>query len=112
MPPSPPLQIHEIQEDGWTRLKLTGELDLGTVPQLQSHFAAVRERASAIQLDLSELGFIDSSGMAFLIRASQAARAEGWRLGVHSEIAPHIRRVLQLTRLEPLILGQDSNLRS
>jgi anti-anti-sigma factor len=80
MPDRAPLEIHETQEQGWTALKLTGELDLSTVPALQRRFETVRARSSAIQPDLSEIEFIDSSGMAFLIRASRRlpeARAGG-----------------------------------
>jgi anti-anti-sigma factor len=47
------------------------------VLELQRRVETVRARSSAIELDLSEIEFIDSSGMALLIRASQAAKNEG-----------------------------------
>jgi anti-sigma B factor antagonist len=107
MPDRVPLEIHETREEGWTSLKLTGDLDLATVPELQRRFESVRARGSAIQLDLSEIEFIDSSGMAFLIRASQAAKTQGWRLGIHREVAPQVQRVVELTGLAPLIFDEN-----
>lgn len=59
---------------GWISLKLTGDFDLSTVLELQRRLETVRARSSAMELDLSEIEFIDSSGMALLIRASRAAK--------------------------------------
>jgi len=82
MPHRARFEIEETREKSWISLKLTGELDLSTVPELQRHLETIRRGSAAIELDLSEIEFIDSSGMAFLIRASQAAKTEGWRLGI------------------------------
>lgn len=108
MPHRARLEIKETHEKSWISLKLTGELDLSTVPELQHHLDTIRRQSSAIELDLSEIEFIDSSGMAFLIRASQAAKTEGWRFGVRPEVAPQVQRVVQLTGLGPLIFRENA----
>ncbi len=65
-----PLSVRETSEGGVLRLTPIGELDLATVPLLESAFdAAVRDHdAEMIVVDLRELSFIDSTGIHLLIR--------------------------------------------
>lgn len=51
---------------------VTGELDIATVPVLESEFDSpgVVEQDMVIAVDLSELTFIDSSGLHRLLRLS------------------------------------------
>lgn len=78
----PAFRIEEADDvDGARRLRLLGELDLATVPLLQERLRAASERKEAPLLDLSELEFIDSSGIRLLITADADARSDGWSLG-------------------------------
>jgi anti-sigma B factor antagonist len=74
-------EIHEAADGGGVRLSIEGELDMRTIEQLSARVAeqlaaGVRE----LTLDLRELGFMDSSGLALLIELDERSRAEGWLL--------------------------------
>ena len=82
------------------RLSLTGELDLDTVPELEAAVAAARaEGADEVVVDLSGLGFMDSSGLRCLVQADDRATAEGWRLILVRGPDP-VHRVFEITRMD------------
>jgi anti-anti-sigma factor len=63
------------------RLKLAGELDLASVSTLEKAVdTALAEGVRQLVLDLSEVSFVDSSGLRMFIVLSQRAGAEGWKL--------------------------------
>lgn len=89
--------IRECQQDGRTRLALTGELDLATAPALRDRLDQSWADSRDVRVDLSRLEFIDSSGMNVLIQAVNDARREGVRLDLEGELAPQVRRMAELT---------------
>lgn len=83
-------------------LIVRGEIDALTTPQLQSGvdelLAGSEERAV---LDLSEVGFLASSGLAVLIRAAQLLADRGSRLRLVVATRA-VRRPLQVTGSDQL----------
>lgn len=84
-------------------IALMGELDLANADAVEAEL----ERAAAtdcrsIVLDLSQLEFMDSSGVALLMRATQSARADSNRLAI---VRPpeRVMRVLHLTGAAELL---------
>ena len=78
-------------------LKLSGELDLATAPDLQE--AVVRicsSRTRIVTLDLHDLAFIDSSGLAAIIAASKLCRNLGYEFRLIPG-PPTVQRVFELT---------------
>lgn len=59
-----------------------GELDLATAPQLEREVQAAAKDVAHVVLDLSQLTFIDSSGLRTLIVLNDQAKKEGWRLSL------------------------------
>jgi anti-sigma B factor antagonist len=75
------LDIEEERSGGSdARLRLAGELDLGTAPALRERLDGLTGDGRAVRIDLSGLDFMDSTGVSLLIAASQQARDDGWRL--------------------------------
>ena len=71
-------------------VRFAGELDLATVADAEEVVArARRESPGSLRLDLSELTFLDSSGLRLVIQIDAACRADGWAL----EILPGPRGV-------------------
>ena len=68
-----------------------GELDLFTAPHLREEVRdAIKKDGPTLVLDLSELSFMDSSGLSVLI--------EAWRLTrLVTQIATRVRRVARAT---------------
>ncbi|SCL35614.1 anti-anti-sigma factor [Micromonospora nigra] len=95
-------------EGGGTRLCLTGELDLSTVPQLDAvidRLTAAGERK--LLVDLSELTFCDSTGIAAFVRGDNRVADDGGWLRITGATG-RVDRVLQVTGLaEVLSHGAD-----
>jgi len=67
-----PMQVHISERDGVCVLALEGELDLYTVDQIRhAVVAALAGEPAGIVFDLTRLGYLDSSGMAILLRTSR-----------------------------------------
>lgn len=60
----------------------TGELDIDSVPRLDSALRRAEAEATVIVLDLRELEFMDCSGVHLLIAADRRIRRAGGRLVV------------------------------
>ena len=74
-----------------------GELDLAAVGELEAALeAAIRESEGAFVIDLTDVGFIDSTGLSSLLRARALLGREDRALAV---VCPHgpVRRVFELS---------------
>lgn len=78
----------------WVRV--AGELDLATSPQLAAALQEAQFGASTVVLDLRALTFIDSAGARAIAAAAARARRDGGRLMVVSG-AREVDRLLTLT---------------
>ncbi len=66
--------------NGRTWLRPSGELDLSTVEDLESRLREIEETdVAVIVLDLSQISFMDSTGLRLVITADDRARKEGRR---------------------------------
>jgi anti-sigma B factor antagonist len=80
-------------------LAVSGELDLATCEQLNDQLElAEASDATHTLLDLSDVTFIDSTGVQTLVTAAQRARANGGGLLLYP-VAGQVRKVLQVTGL-------------
>lgn len=95
----------EIAEEGSgvrRRFHVVGEIDLATAPELRHAFdlalaAGVRE----LDLDLTEVEFIDSSGLGAILRACRHLEGSG-RVRLIGPL-PHVRRMLELSGVPQLV---------
>jgi anti-sigma B factor antagonist len=79
---------------------LSGELDISRALLLEQELRAVEASdPSTIVIDLSELDFVDSSGLARLIAARRRAERSSWRL-VLVEGSEVVQRLLSLSALD------------
>jgi anti-sigma B factor antagonist len=89
--------------NGVARIALTGELDMSTVPELDHHLGVCQaDGATAIVVDLRDLGFVDSSGLHAFVRARTDAQANGHRLRLIGA-SRAAQRLFELTGTEFLI---------
>jgi anti-anti-sigma factor len=100
-------RIDVEQTEGATILRLVGELDLSTAPQLEREFTEQSARQpSLIVLDLRELQFMDSTGLRALLLAHETARTAGFRFGVVKG-PRQVQRLLSLTRVADRLVIAD-----
>lgn len=95
---SPIFEAHHEDVADRATLKLVGELDIETVPILAESLAAIAPTASLV-IDLSELAFMDSSGLSALLRAWKEADAAGRAFSLVGVTDP-VRRLLKVTGTE------------
>lgn len=74
-----PFEVEAIDHDhGVKILALKGELDLSTAPQLDGPLdSAVSVDGASVLVNLSDCEFIDSTGIALLVRAWQRVQSNG-----------------------------------
>ncbi|WP_330346043.1 STAS domain-containing protein [Streptomyces longwoodensis] len=78
-------------------VRVEGHLDLDTATEFQAHLAnQLHHGRKHFLLDLSEVPFMDSSGMNIILRVYQEARELPGSVHVINPTAP-VRRVLDLT---------------
>ena len=92
-------------EGGVRVVAVRGELDLGTAPELEGPLEEAIGAAEPLLIDLSECEFIDSTGIAMIVRAWQQlgdGSSEPVRVVICSG-SEQVRRVLEITGLESSI---------
>jgi anti-anti-sigma factor len=94
-----PLTIEVHREGVEAVLTLTGELDPHTAPLLAEELDGLEaEGVTAVVLVLTNLGFIDSSGLRVLIAADRDITERGGSLTLRSP-SETVRRLLEITGL-------------
>ena len=93
------LQVIVSGADSQHEIRLLGELDMSTAPQLRDELARLTsDGAQVVTLDLSDLAFIDSTGLSVLITGLKRLRQQGGDLALRSP-TPGTRKVLEITGL-------------
>ncbi len=89
-------------EQGVRTISVRGELDLSTAPELEGPLdRALENDGGSVLIDLSECEFIDSTGIALIVRAWQRLNSgEDGRALVLCSQNDQVRRVLEITGLE------------
>jgi anti-sigma B factor antagonist len=83
-------------------LFVRGELDLVTAPVLEGELASVERRTDPIVVDLSDLSFLDCSGLRAFAGAATRAREKGRRFAI-TRCRPMVRRVFELTGMTGML---------
>jgi anti-sigma B factor antagonist len=91
---------HEvIKKQGASIVVLKGDVDLESSPAAREVLLKSVDGAGKVLVDLSSVTYIDSSGVASLVEALQAAKRNGGRFALVAASDP-TRRVLELARLD------------
>jgi anti-sigma B factor antagonist len=78
----PVFRVTTRRDDDGATVGLSGELDLAGVKTLDDALRAARDEGGPLTIDLSELEFIDSSGLGVLVRFNNAATTAGFEYAV------------------------------
>lgn len=105
--------VRSVREGRLWRLTPTGELDIATAPILRAEFEALQSEGDAerIVIDLTELSFMDCSGIRLLLQMNDDCGPAG-QLRVVNGSRP-VQRVLDLTGVRsqlPIISPNDDPL--
>ena len=101
-----PFQASATKLDGGIHLlEVNGELDLSTASQLEGPLEeAIASEKASVLIDLTDCTFIDSTGIALVVRAWQRVDASAGNGGGGGLVLccqnEQVRRVLEVTGLE------------
>lgn len=106
--PSFTLQVRP-EGDG-VRVMPRGELDLATAPEMEAEILPALAQGRDVILDLSELTFMDSTGVRTIVTARQAATESGARLlVVRPPSDSAVSRVIEISGIaEALGIAEDA----
>ena len=75
-----------------------GEIDLATADAVRANLRNAFERSGTVVLDLREVGFMDTQGLAVVIEAQQTSAAEGSQFAI-TRAPDHVHRLFDMIGL-------------
>lgn len=99
MTADPPFDLHTSFTEGAMVLELAGEVDMTTAPHLEEALLRASDTVRLVVCDLSEVTFLDSSGLNTLVRSQRMLGERGIALRLVSPHAGTIHRVFEVARL-------------
>lgn len=92
------------------RLALIGELDLATVPRVESAVdGMIAGGVRQLTIDLAKLSFLDSTGVRLFLQLAQSAERDRWSLGL-SNLPERVAGIFRATGVAenlPLVEGDS-----
>jgi anti-anti-sigma factor len=104
-PDGPGLLIYVMHDEGGVDVRLWGDLDAGSASDLDRELARVASGlgpGERVVVDARSLTFVDSAGIAALVRGRAAVRRNGGRFRLVASEA--LRRLLELTGTDELLV--------
>lgn len=93
------MEVRQKDFNGHRVLFLSGELDLACVREIRELILASIDSGRHLAIDFSQVGYIDSSGIASLVEGFQRSRLadQGFTL---LQLSDPVRKVIELARLD------------
>ncbi|PTX58882.1 anti-sigma B factor antagonist [Melghirimyces profundicolus] len=96
----------QTRTDQATTLVVSGEVDAFTAPQLKEKLMPLCKENHEVCLDLSQVEYMDSTGLGVLIGAFKQLRSQGGRL-ILKGMSPRLKRLMQITGLTEIMDIED-----
>jgi len=94
------LQIDAQPEEGGAVLRLAGDLNMHTCSELRTKLLElIEQQPGRLIVDLSGVGYIDSSGVGTMIEAKRRLERTGGRI-VLAGLQARVRSVFEIARLD------------
>ena len=98
----PSFEIRDsVDADGAVRLTLIGELDIAVADRVEERLREHRGDRRRVRLDLSQLEFIDSSGVRAIVLGLKHARQDGAELEVDRGVSSTVARMIEIMGIAP-----------
>ena len=103
------------EKNGITVCRMTGDIDINTSPEFKKALdEAIGSKKDKIVINLSEVRYVDSSGLATLVEVLKNMRAYGGKLKLVS-LSDKVRGLFEITKLDKLfdiVADEDSAVNS
>lgn len=100
------LEVKKVDNESTCRISAAGEVDLGTSPKLRQAILSAVDDYHIVHVELGDVEYMDSSGVATLVEGLKACRAKGKAFELHTP-STSVLKVLQLARLDSLFTIVD-----
>ncbi len=102
------LQIHTENIADGVLVRPVGEIDLSCASMLRQRLSEVQDgKPARLIIDLSEVPYMDSSGVATLVEAMQIARRTGGKL-ILCGLQDKVRSIFEIARLDMVFVIVDT----
>lgn len=91
--------VETREVDSRVRVSASGELDVATAPKLEDAIVAAVALGRAVDLDLQQVGFLDSTGLRAVIGGLRRAREAEVDFSLVAT-SPAVDRLLRITGLD------------
>ncbi len=93
------MDVKTRTEADYSIVSLAGEVDLHCSPQAREEILTHLNKKQSVLVELIDVTYIDSSGIASLVEGFQLAKAQGLNFGLVN-VSDAVMQVLQLARLD------------
>ena len=104
------MQLRSIDHAGLPVILIEGEVDLYQSPELRAALQAhVKTRTPALALDLTDVPYIDSSGLATIVEYVRSAQGFGGKIALFG-LSVRVKTIFDLVRLGeilPIVTTRD-----
>ena len=102
MTKQPGLIQHVERSEHATVLRLAGDVDLSSSPELRQGLRQViKRRAAVVVVNLEQVGYMDSSGLATLVEALKRMSEYGGKLRLVG-LSDRVRAVFEISQLDKI----------
>jgi anti-sigma B factor antagonist len=96
------MQINMQDMNGVTIVRMNGDIDINSAPDVKKSFdTTVREKKDKVVINLKEVGYVDSSGLATLVEILKNLRSYGGKLKL-SNLSAKVKGLFEITKLDKL----------
>ena len=93
------MEVKSFDKEGVMVFQVNGEINISTSPELKKQFE--KQPSKKIVVDLTEVPYVDSSGLATLVEILKRTKLQGGNLGL-SGLSDKVRSLFEITKLDKL----------
>ncbi len=93
------MEIKTQEKEGVLIIEVNGEINISSSPELKRAFEKVQ--ATKVLINLSRVGYVDSSGLATLVELLKKVKARGGALTL-TNVSDKVRSLFEITKLDKL----------
>ncbi|MEA3489980.1 MAG: STAS domain-containing protein [Candidatus Omnitrophota bacterium] len=103
------MRIKQNEVNGISVYRVNGDIDIKTSPEVKKSFDDdIKLKQEKIVVNLKDVGYVDSSGLATLVEILKNMRAYGGRLKL-TNLSAKVKGLFEITKLDKLfdIFGEE-----
>ena len=106
------MDIKSAEKDGVLVVEINGEINISSSPELKKWFE--KAQGSKVLINMSKVGYIDSSGLATLVELLKRLKTKGGALTL-TQLSVKVKSLFEITKLDRLFgiyLSDDAALKT